>query len=452
MTTDMNCTPVGTPRDLPTHLFTEEQLRHGAVIVHIAVLIYMVYALCLESVRYFIPAMEVMCERFHIPEGVAGATLVAFGSSAGELLITLISVIIGSGTIGFGTVIGTSTFTAAFIPGCCGLVLVTAFRLDWWPVFRDTSFYMIGCIAVMLMLRDSVIVWFEAFLMVIMYCGYILFMYFDKRISEGLRVAMKRNEDSRADLLQTEEEENYGTNGSANDEKNVLQREEEKSGETNLKEIQNNEPDVEMKEYSPFHVPNSIPGKFIWIIGFPISIVFYFTIPDCSLPRWRSWFLFTFFMSMVWLGAISYVIIWMIDVMGFVFGIPDIIIGLVFAAIGSNAPSLVVSILAAKKGYVDMAIANAFGSNVFNILLCLGLPWMVSSLLHPIDGWHAIWIERVNMVYIAVILSLSGLLPVLCLALSRWKLIRINGIILLFIYILIITSAVLYQMLQRQYC
>ena len=53
-------------------------------------------------------------------------------------------------------------------------------------------------------------------------------------------------------------------------------------------------------------------------------------------------------------------------------GVSDLIIGLTVVAIGTSAPELVTSILAAVKGERDLAVGNAVGSNVFNILLVLG--------------------------------------------------------------------------------
>ena len=63
------------------------------------------------------------------------------------------------------------------------------------------------------------------------------------------------------------------------------------------------------------------------------------------------------------------------------FNIPEILIGLTIVAIGTSLPELVTSIVAAKKGEVDMALGNAIGSNVFNILLVLG----IASTISPID-------------------------------------------------------------------
>merc|ERR1712185_322198 len=53
--------------------------------------------------------------------------------------------------------------------------------------------------------------------------------------------------------------------------------------------------------------------------------------------------------------------------------------GLVFLAAGTSVPDALGSIAVAKQGEGDMAVANAFGSNVFDILLGLGVPWFLST-------------------------------------------------------------------------
>lgn len=62
------------------------------------------------------------------------------------------------------------------------------------------------------------------------------------------------------------------------------------------------------------------------------------------------------------------------------FGMSETLVGLTIVAIGTSLPELVTSIVASRKGENGMAIGNVVGSNVFNLLLILG----VSSTIHPI--------------------------------------------------------------------
>lgn len=62
------------------------------------------------------------------------------------------------------------------------------------------------------------------------------------------------------------------------------------------------------------------------------------------------------------------------------FGLSETLIGLTIVAIGTSLPELVTSIVAARKGQNEIAMGNVIGSNLFNILLILG----VSAVITPI--------------------------------------------------------------------
>lgn len=70
---------------------------------------------------------------------------------------------------------------------------------------------------------------------------------------------------------------------------------------------------------------------------------------------------------------------------GCVLKVPGIVMGLVVIAAGTSVPDALSSILVAKNGQGDMAVANVLGSNVFNIFLGLGLPWFLKSLISDMD-------------------------------------------------------------------
>ena len=61
-------------------------------------------------------------------------------------------------------------------------------------------------------------------------------------------------------------------------------------------------------------------------------------------------------------------------------GMSQTLIGLTIVSIGTSLPELVTSIVAAKKNEVDMALGNAVGSNVFNILMVLGIASAISPI------------------------------------------------------------------------
>lgn len=63
------------------------------------------------------------------------------------------------------------------------------------------------------------------------------------------------------------------------------------------------------------------------------------------------------------------------------FGVPALVIGLTVVAFGTSAPELAVSVKAAYAGQAELAIANVVGSNIFNVLVILGIAAIISPLI-----------------------------------------------------------------------
>ena len=66
---------------------------------------------------------------------------------------------------------------------------------------------------------------------------------------------------------------------------------------------------------------------------------------------------------------------------GCLLSISSYIMGLVVLAAGTSIPDTLSSVMVAKRGLGDMAVANAVGSNVFNIFLGIGLPMFFTELV-----------------------------------------------------------------------
>uniref|UniRef100_UPI004057401A calcium/sodium antiporter n=1 Tax=Agathobacter sp. TaxID=2021311 RepID=UPI004057401A len=74
---------------------------------------------------------------------------------------------------------------------------------------------------------------------------------------------------------------------------------------------------------------------------------------------------------------------WVVDsasTLAMAFGMTETLVGLTIVAVGTSLPELVTSIVAARKNEVDMALGNAIGSNVFNILMVLGIASAISPI------------------------------------------------------------------------
>jgi Ca2+/Na+ antiporter len=112
---------------------------------------------------------------------------------------------------------------------------------------------------------------------------------------------------------------------------------------------------------------------------FPVLLVLELTVPKCFTPSTRKRWPLTFMVSMAWLAFFSYWICVMADKVHDQFGISESFLGLTLTAIGTSFPNCVASVIVARKGQCSMAVANALGSNIQNVFLALGLPWLVHA-------------------------------------------------------------------------
>lgn len=102
--------------------------------------------------------------------------------------------------------------------------------------------------------------------------------------------------------------------------------------------------------------------------------------------------------------------------------VPQIVVGLTVVAVGTSLPELATSVMAAHRGKGDIAIGNAVGSSIFNILGILG----VTAVVHPLSTASLTAVELVVMVGVAVLV-----LPLLY---SHYTLSRTEGGLLLLAY------------------
>jgi solute carrier family 24 (sodium/potassium/calcium exchanger), member 3 len=110
--------------DYPPDLFTQTQRRFGAILFHIAFVIYLCVALMRVCDIYFLPSLECISERLQLDQDVAGATFMAAGSSAPEVFISLIGVFVSKSDAGIGAIVGSAVFNILFVIGICGLFIV----------------------------------------------------------------------------------------------------------------------------------------------------------------------------------------------------------------------------------------------------------------------------------------------------------------------------------------
>lgn len=168
--------------DFPKDVFTAEQRRQGAVLLHVLCAIYMFHALAIVCEFYFVPSLEKVSENLNLSQDVAGATFMAAGSSAPELFTSLIGVFITKGDVGVGTIVGSAVFNILVIIGLCGIFSGQPISLSWWPLFRDAVFYILSILVLIMVIYDEKVVWWESIILISMYGIYIIIMKFNRSL------------------------------------------------------------------------------------------------------------------------------------------------------------------------------------------------------------------------------------------------------------------------------
>ncbi|XP_027979556.1 sodium/potassium/calcium exchanger 3 [Eumetopias jubatus] len=528
--------------EFPNDIFTNEDRRHGAVVLHVLCAMYMFYALAIVCDDFFVPSLEKICERLHLSEDVAGATFMAAGSSAPELFTSVIGVFITKGDVGVGTIVGSAVFNILCIIGVCGLFAGQVVALSSWCLLRDSIYYTLSVVALIVFIYDEQVSWWESLVLVLMYLIYIVIMKYNACIHQcferrtkgagnmvnglannaeiddssncdatvvllkkanfhrkasvimvdellsayphqlsfseaGLRIMItshfppKTRLSMASRMLINERQRLINSRAYANGESEVAIKipikhtvengtgpssapdrgvngtrrddvvaEAGNETENENEDNENNENDEEEEEdeeddegpYTPFDLPSGKLETVKWAFTWPLSFVLYFTVPNCNKPRWEKWFMVTFASSTLWIAAFSYMMVWMVTIIGYTLGIPDVIMGITFLAAGTSVPDCMASLIVARQGMGDMAVSNSIGSNVFDILIGLGLPWALQTL--AVDYGSYIRLNSRGLIYSVGLLLASVFVTVFGVHLNKWQLDKKLGCGCLFLY------------------
>lgn len=286
-------------------------------IISLSVIIVAVYILSVITDEFFVTSLDQISKAWKIPPDVAGASLMAMGSSAPELSIAILALFKEGGThsdVGIGTIVGSAVFNILVITGISAIIRDAKVKLP--SVARDTVFYLISIGFLLYAFWDGEINLVESFLFIVLYGGYIAFLFL-----------IPMGESERPPAV-----------------------EKEKKGET--------------EQESRFQTLHNFTGKGI---GFLTG--------DAETSYWRA-----FGVSIALIAGLSWILVDSAIIFADSVGIPPVIVALTILAGGTSAPDLIASIVVARQGKGSMAVANAIGSNIFDILICLGLPWMITML------------------------------------------------------------------------
>ena len=151
---------------------------------------------------------------------------------------------------------------------------------------------------------------------------------------------------------------------------------------------------------------------------------------DRSKRYWVS-----FFMSIVWIWLTSWGMVEFSNWFGCHIGVGSFLMGLVVLAAGTSIPDTLSSVMVAKDGEGDMAVANAIGSNVFNIFLGIGLPMFLTHLV-----WSEPYVtgDAAPILVSGIMLSVITVIMLLALRWAEWVLtpkLSVGLMTLFFLYI-----------------
>ena len=119
-------------------------------------------------------------------------------------------------------------------------------------------------------------------------------------------------------------------------------------------------------------------------------------------------------------------------------GMPSLLIGMVIIGFGTSAPELVVSVISASQGNPGLALGNAYGSNIANIALILGL----TALINPIEV-HSSVVKKEIPILLGVTLLAAG-------QLVDGDISRLDAWVLLVVFALLMGWSILVGMKNRQ--
>lgn len=347
---------------------------------------------------YFVPAIEQIVERLSLAPDVAGATFLAAGSSAPELATSSITTFFIVSAGGLGTIVGSAIFNILVIVGLTGVIACKdLLRIWWYPLARDCTFYIVSIIELLIFVRDSKIEWWEAVLMVLTYVLYIVYMKMNPAVVKKLQLIKEDDvkefsmEDEVANgfadfSVQTPDgglrkggqaEEGpplpavYGVQHASTSSTAVPPSQQSPQFDSTFSQT-----DRDLRSWPVAAELSLSPGSRCRRCRDPFDVLLEYTMPS---PEGHYWILF--FLSIFWICVASFVMVDATARMGQILAIDDLVMGLIFLAAGTSIPDALGSIAVAKRGEGDMAVANALGSNVFDILMGLGLPWAVYTIV-----------------------------------------------------------------------
>jgi K+-dependent Na+/Ca+ exchanger-like protein len=186
-------------------------------------------------------------------------------------------------------------------------------------------------------------------------------------------------------------------------------------------------------------MPDGGLDLWLWYFSLPIYVPLHYTIPE---PEEKfNKFMLTFTMALAWIAAYSFFLVWWVEILGEILRIPTIIMGFTLLAAGTSIPDAVSSVAVARMGEGDMAVSSSIGSNIFDILIGLPIPWMLKIAVIE-GGDYRIRIVSPYVAFYVMLLLCMVSAVICCIHWLGWVLNKKLGILMSMLYVVFLIVAV----------
>lgn len=326
--------------------------------------------------------------RFGVSQMVIGLTIVAMGTSMPEFCVSMVSALKGTPDLAVGNVVGSNTLNTLLIVGCSAMVAPIMVKRS--SVKRDIPFAVVASLLMLLFCLDGAIGRVDA---AVLFAGFCLFMFVTlkyAKTTEKPAAAVATNGATTTAIPEASSSETSASETSTSQ----ASAHEASSSETSDHEASSS-------EASQVSGTSMLKAVVMLVVGLLCLIA----------------------------GSNMFV-----DNASFVassLGVSDAVIGLTIVAGGTSMPELATSMVSAKKGNSDIAIGNVIGSNVFNILMIIGITGLVKPM-------HIAGITTLDL-----IMMLASMLLMWFFCRTTYKVKRWEGAVLTIVYLAYLTWLVM---------
>ncbi|KAF0702811.1 hypothetical protein AaE_015703 [Aphanomyces astaci] len=342
-----------------------------SAILTILALLYVFLGLAIVCDDYLVPSIETLCEKLKIPEEAAGASFLAFGSAAPEILLNAVATAEGkieAMESSLSAILGSAIIAFALIPALCTLVAPTSLMISWTPMIRDSMVYIASLGTLVYIMNDSQVGTWQSGLLILVYVGYMLIIFVpiwlrpadpdrhDEFITPAENHMIDHALAPHNPLLATSSSKGYGA-------------------------VHAEEGAAEPAWLEPVR-------KVIDLLSRPFRILFAYTLPECGVDSpTRSYYPVTLVLSIVYVALLSAAALYSTRILTTALNLSTEVAGVTLLALGSQIPDAIASVSLARAGHADAAVCNAIGSQVINVTLGSGLPWFL-CLCSRINGHY----------------------------------------------------------------